>query len=786
MDRQDTKYEFDRSIEKQEINLKELVWKYLIRWPWFLAGVIIALVSCNYYLKYTSPQYEAAATLLIKDDSKGKRLDEISAFQDLGIAGTKNSLENEIEILKSRSLMKRVVEDLKLNISFLVARTPLDLELYSASPVELRFSADDTSFTGKSAFFEYKRINDAEFEIYSGGVKTKYAYGKMLNLGFGNFSILPNDPKNPYRDEKISVYIQPISNAASAYSAKLKVEPVNSKSNVIRISMRDPVRKKAIDVLNSLIRQYREDAIEDKNQVSINTSEFINERIKFITTELSDVEGLAENFKTKFNLVDIPSEAEIYLKSESEVEKEIIQTNIQLQISKYVYNYLLSSKNTYDLLPSNLGLTDVSIVNMIDSHNKNVLNRNRIQKSSTTTNPLVVSLEDQIVSLRQSIKAALSNLITTHELKITELGKHEKSLNRKISTVPKQEREFREIQRQQQIKESLYLYLLQKREETAIALAVTVSNAKVIDSAYSSGSIVSPNKRFYFTIALAIGFLLPLLVIYLLELFNTRVRSKDELIKLNIPYLGELPSVRGGSKLVVKVNDKSASSEAFRSIRTNIAFMLDNSKTSGQMLFITSSLAREGKTFVAINLAAIFAASDKKVLLVGLDLRRQKLLDYLGLPHQKGLTNHLIESQSTIDDFIFPMDGFDNLFVLPAGDIPPNPAELLMSDRVGEVFQQLKSKFEYIIVDTAPSGLVTDTLLAAKHADAVIYLIRAGHTDKRTLHIPEGFHREKKLPNMALLLNDAPKSASYGYSYGYSYSYGAPEKPLWKRILRME
>jgi capsular exopolysaccharide synthesis family protein len=494
---------------------------------------------------------------------------------------------------------------------------------------------------------------------------------------------------------------------------------------------------------------------------------------------------LAENYKTRFSLVDITSEAEIYLKSESELEKEIIQTNIQLQVSKYVYNYLLSSKNTYDLLPSNLGLTDVSIVNMIDSHNKNVLNRNRIQKSSTATNPLVVSLEDQIVSLRQSIKAALSNLITTHELKIAELGKHEQSLNRKISTVPKQEREFREIQRQQQIKESLYLYLLQKREETAIALAVTVSNAKVIDAAYSSGSVVSPNKKFYFTIAFALGLLLPLLIIYLLDLFNTSIRNKDELLKLNIPYLGELPSIRGSSKLVVKVNDKSSSSEAFRSIRTNIAFMLDNSKASGQMLFVTSSLAREGKTFVAINLAAIFAASEKKVLLIGLDLRRQKLLDYLGLPHKKGLTNHLIDSQSTIDDFIFPLEGYDNLFVLPAGDIPPNPAELLMSDRVGEVFNELKTKFEYIIVDTAPSGLVTDTLLAAKHADAVIYLIRAGHTDKRTLHIPEGFHREKKLPNMALLLNDAPKSASYGYPYGYSYSYGAPEKPIWKRILRM-
>jgi capsular exopolysaccharide synthesis family protein len=213
--------------------------------------------------------------------------------------------------------------------------------------------------------------------------------------------------------------------------------------------------------------------------------------------------------------------------------------------------------------------------------------------------------------------------------------------------------------------------------------------------------------------------------------------------------------------------------------------MLDNSKDKGQVLFVTSTLAREGKTFVAINLAAIFAASKKKVLLIGLDLRRQKLLDYLGLPHKKGLTNHLIDSQSTIDDFIFPLEGYDNLFILPAGDIPPNPAELLMSDRVGEVFNELKTKFEYIIVDTAPAGLVTDTLLAAKHADAVVYLIRAGHTDKRSLHIPEAFYREKKLPNMALVLNDAPKSAAYGYPYGYSYSYGAPEKPFWKRWVRL-
>jgi capsular exopolysaccharide synthesis family protein len=778
-------FDFDAVSERSELNLKEVFWKYLIRWQWITLGLVAALVSCHYYIKYTYPQYESAATVLIKDESKGKRIDEISAFQDLGIISSKNNLENEIEILKSRSLMKRVIEELNLNISFFIERSPLDLELYRASPIEIRFMPNDTGFTNKSASFSYARISDSEFELNFKGRKTKHLYGKMVNIGFGVFSVLPTEPSNPYKNLKINVQIQPYSSIAAIYSLKLKVEPVNSKSNVIRISLRDPVRSKGTDVLNSLIRQYREDAIEDKNQVSINTSEFINDRIRFITAELSDVENKAETFKTRFNFVDIPAETELYLSNESDIEKEIVQTSIQLQLSKYVYNYLLNAKITYDLLPANLGLTDLSIVNMIDSHNKHVLNRNRIQKSSTTTNPLVVSLEDQIVSLRQSIKASLSNLISTYELKAVELEKREKNISRKIATVPRQEREFREIQRQQQIKEALYLYLLQKREETAIALAVTVSNAKVIDAAYSSGSIAAPNKRFYYTISMLVGLLVPILLIYLLDLFNTKVRDKNVLSKLQIPYLGEIPTVRGDQKLSVKINDKSSVSESFRSVRTNIAFMLDNSKDKGQVLFVTSTLAREGKTFVAINLAAIFAASKKKVLLIGLDLRRQKLLDYLGLPHKKGLTNHLIDSQSTIDDFIFPLEGYDNLFILPAGDIPPNPAELLMSDRVGEVFNELKTKFEYIIVDTAPAGLVTDTLLAAKHADAVVYLIRAGHTDKRSLHIPEAFYREKKLPNMALVLNDAPKSAAYGYPYGYSYSYGAPEKPFWKRWLRL-
>ena len=782
MENYNSNQDINSQTEEQDFNINELMWKYLIRWPWILGGVLVSLTSCFFFLKYTPEKFEASSTVLIKDESKGKSIDEISVFEDLGLIGNANKLENEIEILKSRTLMKRVVEELGLHASYYIEHSPLDIELYANSPLALMVSPEDTFFFNHPLTFEAIPLKNNEFELNLDGKKTVHQFNVPINIGAAKFRLIKIDSAAVLRNEKIRIAVRPIHLIAAEISEKLKVEAVNAKSNVIRITLRDPVQKKAIDILNSLIKQYQEDAIEDKNQVSLNTSTFINERIAFITSELSDVEAIAEDYKTRLNLVDIPSEAEIYLNTESAIEQEIIQTNIQLQLSRFVYNYLIKSTNNYDLLPANLGLTDNALVGMIDTHNKHVLNRNRIEKNSSASNPLAVSLEDQIISLRQSIKAALANLISTYELKEAALAKQESKINSRISAVPKKERELREIQRQQQIKESLYLYLLQKREETAIALAVTVSNSKVIDAAYSSGKIVSPNRKLYFGLAALLGLLIPIVTIYTISLFNTNVRNKESLNKLNIPYLGEIPNARIKNKLAVRQNDKSHLSEAFRSIRTNIAFMLDNSKTSGQMLFITSSLAREGKTFVAINLAAIFAASDKKVLLVGLDLRRQKLLDYLGLPHRKGLTNHLIESNSNIEDFIFPIEGFDNLYVLPAGDIPPNPAELLMSDRVGDVFSKLKSKFEYIIVDTAPSGLVTDTLLAAKHADAVIYLIRAGHTDKRTLHIPEGFHREKKLPNMALLLNDAPKSASYGYSY----SYGAPEKPLWKRILRME
>jgi tyrosine-protein kinase Etk/Wzc len=775
-------YEFEKDTPIREVSLKEVLWKYLAKWPWFIAGIALSFAVSFLYLYYTTPLFEANATILIKDDSKGGGgLNEISAFEDLGIINRKSNLENEIEILRSRSLMIRVVQELKLNITCFIDKHPLDIEQYTDAPYIIGFSKGDSSILNTSAFFSIRQLSSSAFETtgYDDKKVTSHQFGKPFDIGFGEMIVIPAVTGGAINKEKILVEINPVNKIASRYTQRLKVEPVNSKSNVIHLSLKDPVKGKAVDILNSLIRQYREDAIEDKNQVSINTAQFINERIRFITNELALVEGSAQQYKTSNTLVDIPSEAEIFLSTGSENEKELIQANIQVQLSRYVFNYLNEVKNIFDLIPANLGLTDVSIMNMIDQHNKLVLDRNRIQRNSNDKNPVVTNLEAQISSLRQSVKAGLSNIIGTLELKEAALRKQENVINSRISSVPRHEREYREIQRQQQIKESLYLYLLQKREETAIALAVTVSNAKVIDSAYSKGNVVSPNKQVFYSVAMLLGLLLPIGLIYFTGLFDTRIHDKEDVKKSGLPFLGEIPVSKTQDKLVVQASDKTGISEAFRSLRTNVSFMIDHNLKKAPVVFITSTIAKEGKTFLAINLAAITAASGKRVLLVGMDLRTPRILEYLNMPPSKGVTNHLIDASSRLEDFILPVPKVENMYVLPSGDIPPNPAELLMTDRIKEIFSQVRNAFDYIVVDTAPAGLVTDTVLIANQADAFIYVLRARFSDKRTLAIPESLYKDRKLPNMALLINETSHAGSYGYAYGYGY--GLEEKKVWWR-----
>jgi capsular exopolysaccharide synthesis family protein len=718
----------------------------------------------------------------LRDESKGRAIDELSTFSDLGIINTKSNLENEIEILKSRTLMQRVCKQLHLNVSYFVERSPLPLDLYQASPIEIKTKAGDSLFFESAGSFTYKPLNKDEFNIIQNGSQKKYKYNEYIDLGFGEFQIVKNESSGVFGDEEINISVRPITVVADIYTKKLSIETINAKSNVIRMRLRDAVVVRAKDVLNALIIQYKQDAINDKNQASINTAEFIAERIQYITAELSELELNAENFKRKNNLVDIPSETSLFLSNQSDYSKLLIENGIQLELSNYFYNYIKSSIEPTELLPADLGLADKSISLMLEKHNDIVLKRNRILKSAGPENPQAIQGLEQIKKIRNNILLSIDNSIKALGLKLKELDNEQGKISGQISQLPRKEREYRELERQQNIKEALYLYLLQKREETALALSVSVSNAKVIDEAFSSGSVISPNRKLLFLISILAGLLIPVIIIYVRDLFDTKIANSKILKELNIPFLGEIPSSRNTKKLVAVKGDKSFFSESFRLIRTNISFMLNEHEKQGKVIFVTSSLAKEGKTFVSINFASVSAAAGKKVLIVGLDLRRQKLLKYLNLAPHKGVSNYLIDYNSKVEDFIIPFPENEEIHILPSGDIPPNPAELMMQERLQDIFSYARKHYDYVIVDTAPAGLVTDTVLAAKYADCVVYIIRANYTDKRTLSMPVNFYKENKLPNLAFLLNDVSESSLGSYPYTYSYSYNDEKIPWYRRF----
>lgn len=775
---------YNFSIEdNQEGNVKDLLLRYLRNWKWFALSVAICLVLGFVYLRYQAPVYEVNATILIKDDKKGAVSSELSAFEDLGIFNSNNNIDNEIEILKSRSLMRRVVNELKLNSRYFSYGRPIEHERFSNTPVLVGYSVQDTLH-----FFEGNWLLNPEsergFTLSKGETEEvigKYHFGDSISTEQGKI-VFTTTPffSSSYLNKNFRIVISPLDNVVDAYLNALKVEPVSKNSNAIVISLRDPLPDKAKSIVDNLIRQHNLDAIEDKNEVSRNTANFISERIKYITTELSDVEAEAEDFKTKNKLTDITSEAELFLKTGSESEMSLVEAGTQLMLVNYMYDDLQKRTNPADLIPANLGLQDPAIASTINDYNKIVLDRNRILKNAGDKNPVIENIDSQLLGIRASLKESLANLKTALVIKMRELNKQEGGINSKIASVPRYEREFRIIQRQQQIKEALYLYLLQKREETNIALAVTVSNTKIIDAAHSNGRMVAPKRQVIYLLSLLLGVLLPVLYFYLADLLDTRVHGKKDIDKLKLPFLGDIPLSDSKNKIVVSRNDNSGIAEAFRLLRTNVDFMLGSDRTSGKTVFVTSTIGQEGKSFVGLNLAASLAISGKKTLLVGMDLRAPKILKYLNLEDKKGLTNLVMSGNMNASDYIFSLPELEGLDILPSGSIPPNPAELLMDPRIRELFDLLKQQYDYIVVDTAPVGMVTDTLLLNAYADAFVYVVRANYLDKRLLSIAETVFKEKRLSNMAILINGSDHSKGYGYGYGYGgYGYGADKPRRW-------
>tara|TARA_R110000751_G_scaffold307856_1_gene432810 strand:+ start:4790 stop:7084 length:2295 start_codon:yes stop_codon:yes gene_type:complete len=756
----------------------------------------IFLTLASIYLRYSTPEYKAASKIQILEEKSGSS--ELSVFADLDFLGKgQNNVEDEIEILKSRSNLVEVIDNLNLNISLIELGNIKNSEIYSDKPFKINFLANDSIVNNSELdfFIEISDETTFRFSLERDSPNKIYSFGKNIKTKIGDIVITP-DVSNlkRYINSQIKVSIRPLYNSAEKYQEKIIVAPATEFSNILNISLEDPIREKAIDILNNLVFTYNRNAIDDKKAIADKTSKFINERIKEISTNLTSVDQTAQDFKTDKGVTDIQGEANIALNIGAANRQELENARMQLNIASGMRDYV-DSETGYEVLPSNVGLSDATIANTTAKFNELVLERNRLLKSADEKNPMIVNLDQQLDGLKQSMKSSLGGMERNLELQVNNLSGQMSRINSKIYSAPKNEREFRDITRQQQTTESLYLYLLQKREESQITFASSSPKSKIVDNAYLVGDTpVSPQRSKVYLAFLFLGLLLPFGVIYGSDLLDNKIYNKISLERLisEVPILGELPSMGKKEDLLIKTDDRSVLSESLRIIRTNLDYLIkskDDNKNN--IIYVTSSTPGEGKTFLSSNLSMIFANTNKKVLLIGADIRNPKLynffakkdIDKIGKSRGNidiGLSEYLHDSSITSKDIINSMLVHSSTIdVIYSGKIPPNPSELLMSDRMEFLLSEVSQQYDYVVVDTAPIMVVTDTMLITKYANHIIYVTRAGFTETKVLEHPMKLWDEGKLQGLSFIVNDV-KESNLGYGGKYGYGYGKTTKKWWK------
>ena len=764
---------------KDIINLRELLFKYLRNWYWFVLSVIIAFLVATIYLKKTEIKYQVKTTLLLRNEDQAGALPQLSMMENFGLSGANKEVEDEIQVLSSQKLLKEVIDTLKIHAKYFEKDKLKYVEKYNDVPFRLNNERQLADTMKRSVKFFVKAEDDKFFvkikiaKVYTGKFELNSIH-ETMDTPFGKFSF--TQVAKPKNNSKFIITIQPIAEIIDEYSNKVKVATVNKQSNAIQISIVESNIEKAKDMLNNLVMLYNLDANSDKNIIATNTSNFINERLAIITDELFDVESNVEDYKRAHSLTDLSSEAELYLKSADEYEKKRTEFEIQLNMIKAVEAYVNNPKNIHNLIPTNIVTDDKSLPMAIQAYNTSVLDRMKLAKTAKEDNPVLILADEQIQALRANVLASVSSVKSGLQIALNDLKRKDLQFSSKIKNVPTQERQFLEIKRQQEIKQSLYLLLFQKKEETAIKLASTAPAARTIDRAFASLLPVSPKRSVTYMLALIIGLLVPFVLIYVKDLVNNKIEDTKEFQRLiKAPYLGNISTSRESDKVVVREGRTSPIVEMFRLVRTNLQFLIAGKKSP--VILVTSTLGGEGKSFTSINLAMSFALMKKRVVLVGLDVRKPMLGEYLNLNKQIGATLFLSDKSYELNDIIQHSGLHQHLDVIPAGPIPPNPSELLMSSRLEEMFGLLKDKYDYIIVDTAPIGVVSDTYLLNRIADNAIYVSRQDYTPKDATILINEIAAEKRLNGMGVILNGTPASTGYGYSYGYGDKYSSSRSP---------
>ena len=773
------------------IRIQDLFYLCLNKWYWFVISLAVTVGVAVVYLLTTPPVYTRSASLLIKEDSKGNSLGDAAGLMgDFDLFQTNTNVNNEIQSLQSPAVMLDVVKRLHLDINYHTDGGFYKKVLYGRDcPYTVDFNDlqdnESVAFTINPSRDGQILLTDFSRNGEDVAGKITAALNDTVDTPIGRLVVkVAND--SAIQDAPIYVLRRGYQDATGDYASNLSVTLSDEKSTVINLSFKDVCIQRAEDVLNTVIAVYNENWIKDKNQIAVSTSAFISDRLGVIEQELGNVDENISSYKSEHLLPDVQAAASMYMEQSSETNAQILALNTQLSMARYIRNYLTNSTSKNQLLPANSGIESPGIEQQIANYNTAQLRRNDLVANSSERNPLVIDMDQSLENMRHAIITSIDNHITTLNTQIRSLQQSERQTTARIAANPSQGKYLLSVERQQKVKEALYLFLLQKREENELSQAFTAYNTRVITPPTGSFVPTAPVKKNILLMAIALGILIPVVVIFIRENMNTKVRGRKDLENLSLPFVGEVPLASSSRKkketaenkrIIIRQGSRDMVNEAFRVLRTNMEFILDAGKDgrAGVLLF-TSFNPGSGKTFLTINTAAAFALKGKRVLVIDGDLRHGSASAYLDR-HAKGLSDYLGKRENDPYSLIKENPDYSSLHLLPAGTIPPNPTELLAEPRFKELIEELRGRYDYIFIDCPPIDIVADTQIIEKLADRTLFVVRAGLLERDMLPELQRMYDEKRFKNMAIVLNGTESSGSrygyrYGYKYGYRYGYG--------------
>lgn len=769
--------------DQNELSIKDLFFLFFKNWYWFVLSFIVVMTAALFFVLRSEPQYTRTATIHIKDDSKGGSIDNsLDAFTDLGLTQSNTKVIDEVGILQSPASMADVVRRLSLDVEYWVDGNFHDELLYGATlPIKLQFlDLDDASsatltvdVNPEEDSFKLKDITRGDFEFNDN--KEFFSFSDTVNTPIGRVIV----DKTPFYNEnnlKYFVKRRGIDAEASAILKRLDVALNDDKGNLINITIEDYSKQRGDDIISTLIDVYNDNWIKDKNQIAVSTSLFINERLAVIERELGGVDENISSYKSTKLVPDVQAASSMYLSQKTQTDNQILELNNQIYMARYIKTYLTTVGNETQLLPANSGIGSGSIDDQISDYNDKLLRRNDLAANSSDNNPLVVDADNALTAIRTAIISSIDNQITTLNEQLSSLRQLEVRTTQQLASNPTQAQYLLSVERQQKVKESLYLFLLQKREENELSQAFSAYNTRIITPPYGADKPSSPQKNKIYLIAFLLAMFLPAGVLYLKEVNDTKVRSAEDIKKLSVPFIGDIPQYgKSGKKkamanlIVVKEGKRDAINEAFRVVRTNIDFMTTKNNACKTFQFTSYNIG-SGKSFISLNLAIAYAIKGRKVLVIDGDMRHASVSAYVNSP-KRGMSDYLSGKIDNVRDVIVDSKKHPSLHMLPVGTIPPNPAELLMEERFSNMLSDLRREYDYIFIDSAPLNVVADTQIISQNADYMIFIVRTGVMERKLLDNLEQLYNDKKYNNLSVILNGTEMSGRY-YSYGGKYSYG--------------